>query len=75
MEALNWKTFTLVAHANENDDDDVQNIAKKLTMEAIAKDLCVLVHDDEEDGEKYNYHQIIINLEQLSIFTCPKFYI
>lgn len=49
VELLKWKSFTLVANVEEELDDDVQNIAKKLTMAAIAKNLCVLVHDDDED--------------------------
>lgn len=49
IEILKWKSFTLVANVNEND-DDVQNIAKKLTIDAIAKKLCVIVHDNDEEG-------------------------
>lgn len=53
---LKWKSFTLVANVEEELDDDVQNIAKKLTMAAIAKNLCVLVHndDDDDDNDKDN---------------------
>lgn len=51
IEILKWKSFTLVANINEND-DGIQNIAKKLTVNAIAKNLCVIVHDNDEEGMK-----------------------
>ncbi|KAF7382946.1 hypothetical protein HZH66_013348 [Vespula vulgaris] len=56
VQLLKWKSFTLVANVEEELDDDVQNIAKKLTMAAIAKNLCVLVHndDDDDDNDKDN---------------------
>ncbi|XP_033213488.1 uncharacterized protein LOC117170669 isoform X2 [Belonocnema kinseyi] len=54
MDALNWKTFTLTIQKKDNDDDDVQNIAKKLTMEAIAKGLCVLIHEDDQNDFSSN---------------------
>lgn len=46
---LRWRSFTLVANVDD-ENDDVQNIAKKLTMSAIARDLCVIVHDNDEEG-------------------------
>ncbi|XP_012229482.1 uncharacterized protein [Linepithema humile] len=50
IETLKWKSFTLIANADNENDDDIQNIAKKLTINAIIKNLCVIVHDsDEED--------------------------
>ncbi|XP_043289573.1 uncharacterized protein [Venturia canescens] len=47
VEALKWKSFTLVADGDN--EDDVQNIAKKVTSSAIARGLCVMVHDNEEE--------------------------
>lgn len=47
VEALKWKSFTLVADGDN--EDDVQNIAKKVTSNAITKGLCVMVHDNEEE--------------------------
>lgn len=47
MEALKWKTITL---ATSSDDGDEQNIAKKLTSDAIAKKLCIIPHDSDENG-------------------------
>ncbi|CAL7935573.1 unnamed protein product [Xylocopa violacea] len=46
IEELKWKSFSLVANADEDGEDDAQNIAKKLTISAIQKGLCVLVSDD-----------------------------
>ena len=55
--ALKWKSFTLVAEGDEDNEDDVQNIAKKLTQSSIEKGLCVLVHDtDEEDFTSHIVH-------------------
>lgn len=51
IEMLKWKSFTLVANSDEDLDDDVQNIARKLTMAAIAKNLCVIVHNDDNDDD------------------------
>lgn len=48
-ESLKWKSFSLVVNADEDGEDDSQNIAKKLTMAAIEKGLCVLVHDGDDD--------------------------
>lgn len=57
LEALKWKSFTLVADGDEDNEDDVQNIAKKLTTMAIAKGMCVMVHDsDEEDFTSHIVH-------------------
>ncbi|KAL2737653.1 uncharacterized protein V1478_001739 [Vespula squamosa] len=54
VQLLKWKSFTLVANVEEELDDDVQNIARKLTMAAIAKNLCVLVHNDDDDDDNDN---------------------
>lgn len=51
IEKLKWKTFTLVAETDEDGNDDVQNLARKLTIEALARKLCVIVHDDDDEGE------------------------
>ncbi|XP_033329816.2 uncharacterized protein LOC117222288 [Megalopta genalis] len=48
-ESLKWKSFSLVVNTDEDSEDDSQNIAKKLTMSAIEKGLCVLVHDGDDD--------------------------
>lgn len=50
IEILKWKSFTLVTNVNKENDDDIQNIAKTLTIDAIAKNLCVIVHDNDEEG-------------------------
>lgn len=50
IEILKWKSFTLVANINEENDNAIQNIAKKLTINAIAKNLCVILHDNDEEG-------------------------
>lgn len=52
IEILKWKSFTLVANVDNENDDDVQNIAKKLTINAIANNLCVIIHDNDEEGMK-----------------------
>lgn len=51
INTLKWKSFTLVVNDDHND-DDVQNIAKQLTISAIAENLCVIVHDDDSEGIK-----------------------
>ena len=51
VQELKWKSFSLVVNADEDGEDDAQNIAKKLTMAAIQKGLCVLIDDGDEDGE------------------------
>lgn len=48
VDVLKWKSFTLVANVDEDGEDDVQHVAKKLTMEGIAKGLCIIVHDDDD---------------------------
>lgn len=50
IEILKWKSFTLVVNVNDENDDDMQNIAKKLTIDAITKNFCVIVHDNDEKG-------------------------
>lgn len=69
METLKWESFTLVANVND-ENNDVQNIAKKLTISAIAKNLCVIVHDNDEEGMKLYLKNIIciLNMYTLSIF-------
>lgn len=52
IEILKWKSFTLVANVDDENGDDVQNTAKKLTINAIANNLCVLIHDNDEEGMK-----------------------
>lgn len=52
IEILKWKSFALIANINNENDDDIQNIAKTLTIDAIAKNLCVMAHDNDEEGMK-----------------------
>lgn len=56
IEILKWKSFTLVANINDENDDDIQNIAKTLTIDAIAKNLCVMVYDNDEEGMKLYFN-------------------
>lgn len=56
IETLKWKSFTLIANADNENDDDIQNIAKKLTINAIAKNVCVIIHDSDEEGIKITFH-------------------
>lgn len=52
IQALKWKAFTLaVANTDDDTDDDIQNLAKKLTAAAIDKGLCVIIHDNDDDGK------------------------
>lgn len=69
IEKLKWKSFTLVADVEEENDDDVQNIAKKLTMAAIAKNLCVIVHG--EDDEEFTSHIVHIGRPDEGFFSKP----
>ncbi|KAK0091638.1 hypothetical protein PV326_002924 [Microctonus aethiopoides] len=48
INALRWNRFTLITrkYKDNNHDDDVQVIAKKVTMAAIARGLCVLTSDE-----------------------------
>lgn len=61
IEILKWKSFTLVTNADSKANNDMQNIAKKLTINAIAKNLCVIVHDNVEKGMK-----------SFSLFACTE---
>ncbi|XP_029678750.1 uncharacterized protein LOC115244885 [Formica exsecta] len=67
IEILKWKSFTLVANVNDENDDDVQNIAKKLTINSIAKNLCVIVHDNDE--EDYTSHIVHIGKPRKKFFN------
>ncbi|XP_024888343.1 uncharacterized protein LOC112465155 isoform X2 [Temnothorax curvispinosus] len=70
IKILKWKSFTLVANVNDENDDDVQNIAKKLTINAIANNLCVIIHDNNE--EDYTSHIIHIGKPEEKFFNEPK---
>ncbi|XP_066589667.1 uncharacterized protein [Prorops nasuta] len=62
IQTLKWKSFTLSVNTDEDNEDDAQNIAKKLTQAAIAKNLCVLVYDEDE-GE---YTDQVIHIGKLT---------
>ncbi|XP_015606713.1 uncharacterized protein LOC107273245 [Cephus cinctus] len=68
INALKWKSFTLVANVDKENDDDIQNIAKKLTVGAIAKGLCVLVQDNDEDLTSQVIH---IGKPDINFFSSP----
>ncbi|CAK9797841.1 hypothetical protein ANTQUA_LOCUS1363 [Anthophora quadrimaculata] len=69
MEELKWKSFTLVVNADEDGEDDTQNIAKKLTMAAIQKGLCVLVYDG--DADDITTHVVHIGMPEEGFFNKP----
>lgn len=70
IEILKWKSFTLVTNVDDENDDDVQNIAKKLTINAIANNLCVIIHDNDE--EDYTSHIVHIGKPEEKFFDEPK---
>ncbi|XP_012059119.1 PREDICTED: uncharacterized protein LOC105622310 [Atta cephalotes] len=49
IEILKWKSFTLVTKVDDENNDDVQSITKKLTVNAIANNLCVIIHDNDKE--------------------------
>ncbi|XP_072745059.1 uncharacterized protein [Anoplolepis gracilipes] len=67
IEILKWKSFTLIANVNNENDDDIQNIAKKLMIDAIAKNLCVIIHDNDE--EDYTSHIVHIGKPKKKFFN------
>lgn len=69
IEIFNWKSFTLIANVDNENDGDIQNIAKKLTINAIAKNLCVIVHDNDEEGIKPLF---IFLVQRYVIFYFPR---
>ncbi|XP_034177174.2 uncharacterized protein LOC117602802 [Osmia lignaria lignaria] len=69
IEELKWKSFTLVVNADEDGEDDAQNIAKKLTMAAIQKGLCVLVYDGDQDD--LTTHIVHIGTPEDGFFSKP----
>ena len=50
IEILKWKSFTLVTKVDDENNDDVQSITKKLMVNAIANNLCVIIHDNDKEG-------------------------
>ncbi|XP_076760557.1 uncharacterized protein LOC143429057 [Xylocopa sonorina] len=66
IEELKWKSFSLVANADEDREDDAQNIAKKLTISAIQKGLCVLVSDGDDDD--LTTHIVHIGIPENGLF-------
>ncbi|XP_014483090.1 PREDICTED: uncharacterized protein LOC106748755 [Dinoponera quadriceps] len=52
IETLKWRSFRLVASVDGENDEGVQNIARKLTSSAIARDLCVVVHDEADNTSR-----------------------
>ncbi|XP_003491720.1 uncharacterized protein LOC100750161 [Bombus impatiens] len=69
VEELKWKSFTLVVNADEDGEDDAQNIAKKLTIAAIRKGLCVLIDDGDQDD--LTSHIVHIGTPQDEFFSKP----
>ncbi|XP_043585946.1 uncharacterized protein LOC122569254 [Bombus pyrosoma] len=69
VEELKWKSFTLVVNADEDGEDDAQNIAKKLTIAAIKKGLCVLIDDGDQDD--LTSHIVHIGTPQDEFFSKP----
>ncbi|KZC08308.1 PREDICTED: uncharacterized protein LOC107186556 [Dufourea novaeangliae] len=69
VEQLKWKSFSLVVNADEDGEDDTQNIAKKLTMAAIEKGLCVLIHDGDDDD--LTTHIVHIGKPEEGFFSKP----
>lgn len=60
IEILKWKSFTLVTKVDDENDDDVQNITKKLMVNAIANNLCVIIHDNDKEGMKLCFYFLYI---------------
>lgn len=69
VQELKWKSFTLVVNADDDGEDDAQNIAKKLTMAAIEKGLCVLVYDGDKDD--LTTHIVHIGTPEDGFFSKP----
>ncbi|XP_017764915.1 PREDICTED: uncharacterized protein LOC108554231 [Eufriesea mexicana] len=67
VEELKWKSFTLVVNADEDGEDDSQNIAKRLTMGAIQRGLCVLIYDGDPDD--LTTHIVHIGLPEEGFFA------
>ncbi|XP_011165812.2 uncharacterized protein LOC105200113 isoform X2 [Solenopsis invicta] len=70
IEVLKWKSFTLVANVDDGNDDDVQNIIKNLTINAIKKNLCVIIHDN--DKKDYTSHIVYVGKPKEKFFNEPK---
>jgi len=66
IEILKWKSFTLVTKVDDENNDDVQSITKKLTANAIANNLCVIIHDNDKEGMKLCF---IFYIKYLSFST------
>ncbi|XP_011307570.1 uncharacterized protein [Fopius arisanus] len=57
IDTLKWKTFSLITSTYGNHEDDVQHIAKKITMGAITRGICVMIHDgDDQDFGTHVLH-------------------
>lgn len=69
VEELKWKSFTLVVNGDEDGEDDTQNIAKKLTMEAIKNGFCVLISDGDKDGKTTIFFFFLNYLFVFSFFS------
>ncbi|XP_029169309.1 uncharacterized protein LOC114939221 isoform X2 [Nylanderia fulva] len=67
IEILKWKSFTLVANVNDKNNDNIQDIAKQLMMDAITKNLCVIVHDNNE--KDYTSHIVYIGKPEKKFFN------
>ncbi|XP_397545.2 uncharacterized protein LOC409096 [Apis mellifera] len=69
VEELKWKSFTLVVNGDEDDEDDTQNIAKKLTTAAIKNGFCVLIPDGDKDD--LTTHIVHIGTPENEFFSKP----
>ncbi|KAL0122193.1 hypothetical protein PUN28_007149 [Cardiocondyla obscurior] len=77
IEILDWKSFTLIANSDAENDDDIQNVAKKLTISAITNNLCVIIHDDDNDDNNndkkdYSSHIVYIGKPEEKFFNEAK---
>lgn len=69
IKILKWKSFTLAANVDDENNDDIHNITKKLMINAIASNLCVIIHDNNKEGMKFcPYFAYVRNLIFSAIF-------
>jgi len=69
IKILKWKSFTLATNVDDENNDDIHNITKKLMINAIASNLCVIIHDNNKKGMKFcPYFAYVKNLTFSAIF-------